>query len=312
MQSLVCNSSHCAGIGFHQSCSLIISSLYPKPKLHNMPCTAMSQPSTSHGSAPCNSSAGGTSGKDGEGEVEYNVPGVSQDRNEKLGYGELRHGFWFFINFSIWKLNESSLVLTPLTHFRPMICDNPCPTHCLGDNLGNVADEYSKTPAVVGDHAPLQWWPALNVCRCPKDHHPHPHRAEDDLPAGHHSVPQPLLHPLSSLTHLNFSYSFTPKGLGSHQHRTPDASTVHGRLRSTALSLLPQADEQELYPPLAGNAWKHASLLEKLSCQINAKYAWVRSWCVSVVQLYPTHTAGTSGNWYSHEEEHGILQPDFV
>lgn len=62
----------------------------------------MSQPSASHGSAPCNPSAGGTSGKDGEGEVGYNVHGVSQDRNEKLGYGELRHGlvgvffeFWY-------------------------------------------------------------------------------------------------------------------------------------------------------------------------------------------------------------------------
>lgn len=63
----------------------------------------------------------------------------------------------------------------------------------------------------------------------------------------------------------------------------------------------------------AENAWKHASLLGKLSCcQINAKYTWVRSWCLSVVQLYPTHTTGISGNWYSHAEEHRIPQLDLV
>lgn len=125
--------------------------------------------------------------------------------------------------------------------------------------------------------------------------------------------PSQLLHTLSSLAHLSFSYSFTPKALGSHHHRTPDAPAAPGRLRSTALSLLPQPDEQELYPPLAENAWKHASLLGKLNCwQINAKYTWVKSWCLWVVQLYPTCTTRTSGNWYSHAEKHGIPQPDFT
>lgn len=91
-------------------------------------------------------------------------------------------------------------------------------------------------------------------------------------PARHHGVLQQLLHPLSSPAHLSFSYSFTPKGWSSHHHRTPDAPEVPGRLRSTALSLLPQADEQELYPPLAENDWKHASLLGKVlsnKCQIH-------------------------------------------
>lgn len=46
--------------------------------------------------------------------------------------------------------------------------------------------------------------------------------------------------------------------------------------------------------------------------QINVKYTWVRSWCLSVVQSYPTHTTGTSGNWYSRAEKHGIPHPDFV
>lgn len=195
-----------------------------------------------------------------------------------------------------------------------MICDNPFPTYCPGDNLGNLADEYSKTyPAVVGDPAPLQWWPVLNDCRSPKVHNPHLHRAEDDLPAGHHSVPQQPLYPLSSLAHLSFSYASIPKGLESHHHRTPDVPAFPSRLRSMALSLLPQADEQKLYPPLAKNAWKHATLLGKLSCcQINAKYTWVKSWCLPVVQLYPTCTTGTSGNWYSHAEKHGIPHPDFV
>lgn len=149
---------------------------------------------------------------------------------------------------------------------------------------------------------------ALKGCRSPKVHHPHPQKAEDDLPVRNHGGSQQLLHPLSSLAQLSFSYSFTPKGLGSHHHRTPDAPAVPGM----ALSL-PQADEQELYPPLAENAWKHASLLGKLSCcQINAKYTWVRSRCLSVVQLYPTHTTRASGSWYSHAEKPGIPQPDFI
>lgn len=93
----------------------------------------------------------------------------------------------------------SSLVLTILTGFRPMFCDNLYSAHCPGDNLGNVVDEYSKTPAVAGDRAPLQQRPVLNGCRSPKVHHPPPHRAEDDLPARHHGAPQQLLHTLSSL-----------------------------------------------------------------------------------------------------------------
>lgn len=133
--------------------------------------------------------------------------------------------FFFIFNIGIRKSNKFSLVFTPLTSFRPMICDNSYPTHYPGDNLGNVADEYSKTPAVVGDHT-LQWWPALNGCRSPKVHYPHLHRAEDDLPAGYHSVPQKLLHRLSSPAHLSFSYAFIPKGLESHYHRTPDALAV--------------------------------------------------------------------------------------
>lgn len=125
--------------------------------------------------------------------------------------------------------------------------------------------------------------------------------------------PQQLLHTLSSLAQLSFSYSFTPKVLGSHHHRTPDVPAVPGRLRSMALSLLPKPDEQELYSPLAEYAWKHASLLGKLSCcQRNAKNTWVRSWCLSVVQLYPTRMTRTSGNWHSHAEKHGIPQPDFI
>lgn len=255
--------------------------------------------------------------KDGEGEVGHNVPG-GEVSHSKTGMrywdmGNWGTDFYFFFNTGIWKANMSSLVLTTLTGFRPMICDDLYSTHCPGDNLGNVVDEYSKTPAVVGDHTPLQQCPVLNGCRSPKVHLPPPHRAEDDLPARHHSVPQQLLHTLSSLAHLSFSYSFTTKVLGSHHHRTPDAPAVPGRLRSTALSLLPQPDEQELYPPLAENAWKHASLLGKLNCcQINAKYTWVKSWCLSVVQLYPTGTTRTSGNWYSHAEKHGIPQPEFI
>lgn len=160
----------------------------------------------------------------------------------KTGMRNWRIGNWgtdgVFLNIGIWKSNKSSLALTPLTGFRHMICDNCYPTHCPGDNLGNVADEYSKTyPAVVGDHAPLQWWPALNDCKSPKVHNPHPHRTE--LPAGHHSVPQQPLHPLSSPAHLSFSYASCPKGLESHHHRTPDARAFPSRLRSTALSLLP-------------------------------------------------------------------------
>lgn len=57
-----------------------------------------------------------------------------------------------------------------------MICDNLYSTHCPGDNLGNVVDEYSKTPAifktpVAGDHTPLQQRPVLNGCRSPKVRH---------------------------------------------------------------------------------------------------------------------------------------------
>lgn len=189
--------------------------------------------------------------------------------------------------FKYWYLEIKQVLsgsYSPHRRFRPMICDNPYPTHCPGDNSGDVVDEYSKIPAAVGDHTPLRQRLALNGCRNPKVHNRHQHRAEDDLPAGHHGVPQQLLHPFSSLAHLSFSYSFTPKGMGSHHHRAPDTPAVPGRLRSTALSLLPQADEQELYPPLAEKAWKHASLLGKLSCcKIKAQYTWLRSWCLSVV-----------------------------
>lgn len=92
MQSFIC--SQLLTLCWH--CFSSVSKLYPQPKLHSMPCTATSQPSTSPGSATCHPPTGVTSGKDGEGEVGHKVPGVSQDRNEKLGYGELKHGFFFF------------------------------------------------------------------------------------------------------------------------------------------------------------------------------------------------------------------------
>lgn len=266
----------------------------------------MSQPSTPHGSAPCNSSAGVTRGKDGEGEVEYNLPGVSQDRNEKLGYGELRHRFiYFFLNIGIWKLNKSSLVLIPLAGFTPMICDNPYLTHYPGYNLDNVLDEYSKTPA-VGDHAPFApAWPALNGCRSPKVYHPHPHRAEDPCRTPQ-SAPATPTAPLQSFMPELFLL-LHPKGAGvtSPQDCRSWQAEKHGS--SSAAS-----STQARAVPLAGNAWKHASLFGKLSCQINVKYTWVRSWYLSVVQLYPAHTAVTSGNGYSHEEKHGIPQLDLV
>lgn len=98
----------------------------------------------------------------------------------KRGMGKWGTDFYFFfLDIGIWKLNKSSLVLLPSQVLHQWSVTNPYPTHYPGDNLGNVVDEYSKTPAGVGDHAPLQRCPALNGCRSPKVHHPHPYRAED-------------------------------------------------------------------------------------------------------------------------------------
>lgn len=48
---------------------------------------------------------GVTKGKEGKGEVGCNTSGVSQDRNEDLGDGEVRNGIFNKI-LALWKLGE--------------------------------------------------------------------------------------------------------------------------------------------------------------------------------------------------------------
>lgn len=178
--------------------------------------------------------------------------------------------YFFFLSIGIWKLHEYSLFVTPLISqvFRPMTCDNPCPTHCPGDNLGNVADEYSRTqPAVVGDHTPLS--AAAGASRSTILSH-----AELKTP----SLQGTTVRPSSSYAPPPTWACPTPappnRGWG---HITAGFQISLQFLASWEAWLflqLPQSGVQKLYPPPAKTTWKDAGLCGKAKpmsnkCQIH-------------------------------------------